>query len=229
MGAFIECYCQPGELYNLTATYLAAIDEPQSLDYSYNFEVYITDTEEHRLSQGLFFIDNVIYSHGSPERLPEDFEGELTLSVTSELGDHFTATTTVPAPICDFSAYRDGKNIVFEFESSSEAEQNYYAVAALATFVEGEEITTSSEARVINPACSTSQSISLAFKVSIEEAQSIEVSLLRLTREGYLYQRSVLENLESITSNVVVGTKLEGNIDGCHGIFTSYTKAEQTI
>ena len=53
-GYFVECYCVPDELFCLTATRIAPIDQDQYLDYSLEFETWITAGEEFRLLHSLY-------------------------------------------------------------------------------------------------------------------------------------------------------------------------------
>ncbi len=220
---FIECYCEVGDLYNLAATYLSPIDQPQNLDYSHKFKVYITDTEEHRLLQGLFSRNNFIYSHGSPASLPLDFDGELKLRVIAEDGTTYLASSTIPDPVEIASATYENGVVELSFDSSDDSAQNYFAVSIAAHYDEGEAIVR--RAALKNPEVGESSRI----EFEVGEFSSVDISLLRLNREGYQYLYTLVENEESLGSNLVGGVPMSGNIDGAVGIFTAYSRCRKSL
>ncbi|MFI3305877.1 MAG: DUF4249 family protein [Rikenellaceae bacterium] len=219
---FIECYCEVGELYNLAATYLSPIDEPQNLDYSYDFEVYINDTEEHRLLQSIFYVDNFIYSHGSSASLPIDFDGLLQLRVVAEDGSIYTAAASVPDPVEIASATFVDHRLVVEFDSSADDLQNYYSLNIRVSNDQGEVI--SVRTQLYTP----EQNQRLTYERVFDDTSicTANISLLRLNRDGYRYIYSLVENEEAIESNLISRTPLNGNIEGAVGVFTAYTRDE---
>ncbi len=222
---FIECYCEVGELYNLAATYLSPIDEPQNLDYSYDFEVYITDTEEHRLLQSIFYVDSFIYSHGSSASLPVDFDGELQLRVVTEDGAIYTATSTVPDPVEIAVATLDQNCAVVEFDSSADPSQNYYSLTTSIRTAEGETIRI--RTTLYNP--EPNERLLYQREVEYMEGGSVEILLLRLNFEGYRYLYTIVENDQTLDSNLMSGVPLKGNIEGAVGVFTAYTSEQITL
>ncbi len=229
-GIFIECYCCVDKLYNLTATYLSPIDEAQHLDYSYDFEAYITDSEEHRLSQGLFYNDGYLYSHGSTASLSADFDGELQLLIITPDGEELRASTAIPDPVTlkEVSYDSESESVTVVFDSSDDPSQNYFFVSVVFTDIYSK--VERAVKRAINISESGEQSVTISRREDEEEkysdAQYIDVSIRRFTADGYAYQYSLLENSESTSSNIIVGIPLSSNIEGATGVFTCYSVDE---
>ncbi len=220
---FVECYCRPGELYNLTATYLSPIDEIQNLDYSHAFAASITDTATHKLYRSLFYIGNYIYSHGSPSRLPEDFKGELLLEIVSPVGDTLVAASSVPDDVAIAAVEEDSGSVTVSFEASDDSSQNYYSVSLNVYDVNNNLL--ESRLRFTESSVGVTKDVTITYDTD-NECSYIAVSLKRYNKEGYGYQYSLLENSEAESSNIIAGVALDGNIEGALGVFTCYTEDE---
>ena len=218
-GYFIECYCMPGELYSLSATKLATIDQKQYLDYSLDFNVHITDTERFKLYQSLFSNGNVIYNYGSPRRLSSSFTDALHLEVESPEGDDFIASTAIPQPVEIASVEYNNEVVSVKFNASSDPIQNYYVVSL--AYIKDEKVEKTS-LLFRNPKCGVEELVEI--KLDYEKYNKLEVSLKRFTYEGYMYQMSIKDAKQANVDNLIPGAHIRGNIEGATGIFTCYTQ-----
>lgn len=98
-GYFVECYCVPDELFCLTATRIAPIDQDQYLDYSLEFETWITAGEEFRLLHSLYHDGSYIYNYASSRRFDPAAADSVRLRMTAPDGTLIAASTAIhPKP-----------------------------------------------------------------------------------------------------------------------------------
>ncbi|MBU2915947.1 DUF4249 family protein [Reichenbachiella agariperforans] len=225
---FVECYMRPDELYNLTATEVSPIFEEYILDYSLDFDVYIIDQDTVELRQSLFVEPETgyIYNYGSGRRLPENIAG-VSMLVISPTRDTIRAYSRVPEQILLDTAFLIHNQVNISFYTSEDSEDNYYIYYLNYDVLNhsGAQIKKSEVAyldfhdyseRVLKQSSLSGD--------SLDYADEVQVTLMRVTRENFLYQRSLQDAKNASKDNVTYPAPLEGNIENGVGIFTCYTE-----
>jgi len=227
-GYFVECYMRPGELYNLTATKIQPIFEDYILDYSYDFDVFIVDTDTAELSQGLFVEPGTgfIYNFGSPLRLDADLD-QVSLFVITPTQDTITARTTIPEQVSIESAVINESQIAVDFFSTTLTNQNYYIV--IVNFLREDEMGTLIREFDIKylEVGDTPEPILQEIIFENEfflEARDMKLTLMRVTEENYNYQITLEDAKSAGSDNITFPAPLAGNIQNGIGIFTAYTE-----
>lgn len=222
-GYFIECYCEPGEMFNLTATRLAPIAEDQLLDYSLKFETYIIAGERFKLYHSLFMKPDsrFIYNYASNRRLSREDADTLYLDMLAPDGTFISGETGIPEDIRFDSVRITGEQIYTCFTTSSDVSCNYFILQIQA--FEGKK----PEGRKVY----YMQDLSAGSKVESrqdftlsEKTDSVVVTLKRFTKEGFQYQLSVKDAEDANKGSLVAPAPLVGNLEGAIGVFTCFTK-----
>ncbi|MGL1889403.1 MAG: DUF4249 domain-containing protein [Reichenbachiella sp.] len=228
---FVECYLQTGELYNLTATKVQPIFDDFILDYSLDFDVFIIDADTTELFQSLFIEPETgyIYNYGSGQRLDGDLES-VNLLVITPTGDTITSVTAIPDSINIDSTWLSGVQIVTEFQLSPIAGQNYYLHNVVYTTTEEDSIYQEYETQYLDleVELSAHHQVILSLK-NIVDTLDISVTLMRVTKENFDYQRSLDQAKQSTRNNITYPSPLEGNLINGVGIFTCYSEDTKII
>lgn len=229
---FVECYLQPNELYNLTATRVQPIFDDFILDYSLDFDVFIIGEDTTELYQSLFVDQETgfVFNYGRGVRLDPDIN-QVNLLVITPTADTIVASTIVPKPIVIKSAHYSERSVNTSFDLSSDSDQNYYL--HIANYMTYNEDTTYHDSLL--------QFLDLSTQVSSGEYQAVleldnrvdsiavDVTLMRVTEENYKYQQSLSQAKEASDGKVTYPAPLQGNLIGAEGIFTCYQADYYTI
>ena len=100
-GYFIECYCRPDSMYEMTATRIAPISEPQVLDYALEFDVRIVAEEPVKLYHSLYVRPGgkFVYNYASSKRLDAELVDTLRLEAVGPGGEAICAETAIPKAV----------------------------------------------------------------------------------------------------------------------------------
>ena len=227
-GYFIECYCVPGEMFNLTATRIAPINQDQYLDYSIEFDIHITTTERFKLYHSLFHEPGTkfIYNYASNQRLDRNNTDSIQLEVTAPDGSRILASTTIPEPIKIDTTLFSGNTFKISFTTSPDPLQNFYILRA--GFMKNGELKYQNISYHDNISGQETLTHSFSLK-DVLPADSVLIDLKRMTQAGYRYQLSLREASDANTDNITSPTPLTGNISGALGIFTCYSTDRRTV
>ena len=228
-GYFVECYCVPDELFCLTATRIAPIDQDQYLDYSLEFETWITAGEEVRLLHSRSHDGSYIYNYASSRRFDPAAADSVRLRMTAPDGTLIAASTAIPpqAELDDVrieagrltAAYRPEAN-----EAEGRSPERCFILSVTGWGDGGRVLSDDRLFREYTESGPVSQHYDIPSEARLgAPLDSVAVELKRLTREGYLYQLSVKEAQAANRDPLIPPTPLHGNIRGALGIFTSYT------
>ncbi len=220
-GYFLECYCQPGEMYEMTATRIAPIAEAQVLDYSLKFDVRIWDGEEIKLNHSLFTKPGTdfIYNYATSHCLDPELTDTIYLCATAPGGEKLTAKTAVPEAVKIDTVILERDCLQIFFKTSVHKEQNFYALTVNWNG-EGKKY---GHIRFLD-GYTEEQWVRYELLIPEKERQdSLVVGLKRMTEEGFKYQYSLHEANMAGNESMFLPVELSGNISGALGIFTCYT------
>lgn len=222
-GYFVECYCEPDEMLNLTATRLAPIAEDQLLDYSLEFQTYIVAGERFKLYHSLFMKPGTqfIYNYASDHRLTREDADMLYLDMCAPDGTKISGQTTIPDNVRLDSASIIGDQVYTCFTTSLDISRNYF-ILMIQAFEEGK-----ARKRDIYFMQDLNAGVKVENRHSFltsETMDSVVITLKRLTREGFRYQLSIKDAEDANRDNLVTPAPLAGNLNGAIGIFTCFTK-----
>lgn len=223
-GYFIECYCRPDSMYEMTATRIAPISEPQVLDYALEFDVRIVAEEPVKLYHSLYVRPGgkFVYNYASSKRLDAELVDTLRLEAVGPGGEAIYAETAIPKAVEIDSVTWKGKEIATYFTTDEQEEANYYVLSlAWQTekwnvrdyFLRGYE-----GRKQVRQVCLMS-----------DTATVVSVSLKRMTEAGYRYQYSMMEAQTSGDESLFAPVELLGNIEGAMGVFTCYTEDKMQV
>lgn len=220
-GYFLECYCQPGEMYEMTATRIAPIAEAQVLDYSLKFDVRLWDGEEIKLNHSLFTKPGTdfIYNYATSRRLDPELTDTIYLHVTAPDGEQLTAKTAIPDAVKIDTVILNRDHLQIFFKTSAHREQNFYILTANWS---GEGY----KHGYIRFLGDYTKERLVGYDLIVPEGErqdSLVVGLKRMTEEGFRYQYSLHEADMAGNESLFSPVELSGNISGALGIFTCYT------
>ncbi len=224
-GYFVECYCRPDSMFEMTATKIAPVSEPQVLDYSIQFDAYIYADEPVKMFHSFFQRPgtNFIYNYASSKRLNIQTTDSLRLELKTSEGALITAVTRIPEAVRIDSVLWVGDNLLTYFTSHADSGQNYYILTyswltshwnSKTFFLKG---------------YSANEPICHDYFVDKDSVSLLNVSLKRMTQEGYRYQYSLDEAKNSGNESLFTPVELLGNISGAMGIFTCYTEDRKQL
>lgn len=222
-GYFVECYCRPGEMYELTATYIAPIAKDQVLDYSLEFDVYVVAEERIKLFQSLFSKPDskFIYNYATNRRLSRELTDTIFLEIVSPGGEKISGWTEIPDEVKIDTVMISGSSISTSFYTSSDVRQNYFILTT--QIMIGGKVKDRSVYYLGN--YTGEQMIEKKQKIEIlQEADRVVVNLKRVTETCYKYQLSLHQSGSSNQDNITSPVPLMGNLAGAMGIFTCYTE-----
>ena len=232
-GYFLECYFRPGDLYNLTATKLAPISEPQLLDYSLEFQVHVIGDEKIKLYHSLFSHPDkdLIYNYGSQKVAERPRNGIIKLEAVTPTGEVITGETIVPEQITIHSASVEANRLCYDFELVGDKGQDYYIATVMAKG--GNE---NILIRYLNYYDYKVSNIDGMARIQVDlqnsvmsEVNKIIINLKRVSKENYEYQLALREIMNSNSDNLTMPVMLQGNLTSALGIFTCYTEVEYEL
>ena len=215
----VECYLEPGELYNLAVSRIKSLDDDFILDYVEGYQVKIN---EHALMYGLYRLPSgYICNYGSDAIFQPEAGEEVSMQVISDEGDTLRANTSVPSPVSELNAVYAKYSIDVTLAAASEARHNYYLVLLRKVFEDRQE-------QCLSELYDFSRSenhkyVNFTLNLKKELAPGYKIIIKRITQENYQYQKSLWNARKANNDNVVYPYPLEGNIQNGEGIFTCYT------
>jgi len=222
---FVECYLQPNELYNLTATEIQPIFDDFILDYSLDFDVFIIGDDTTELLQSLFVDDQTgfVFNYGRGVRLDPALE-EVSLFVLTPTKDTIIATTNIPDPVSIVSAKYTESSVYTAFELSEDIDQNFYLHIIDYPTYEQDSVYSRNLIQFLD--LSDIEAFG-EYEVALEledrvDSLAIEVTVMRVTEENYKYQRSLFQAKEASDGKVTYPAPIQGNLIGGEGIFTCF-------
>jgi len=225
-GYFLECYCVPGDRFNLTATLLSPIAEPQLLDYSLEFDMYIQSDEQIKMYQSLYVHPdkNFVYNYASPQVVESPQRGYLELYAVSPAGDDIYARTEFPDQVRIHEVRIEEDELFYTFERSEHAFFDYYIVSAF-FMREGEKVQSLVRFHDLSQQPEAGKvTFSLEISEKLKGYERVRVELKRVTQENYRYQLAIKELINVNDDNLTAPAMLPGNITNALGIFTAYTE-----
>ena len=98
---FIECYCQPGRPFALSATSVLPVSEDLQIDFSKEMKVTIHADKAISLIHTLYTLpgSEFIYNYGSPEKFEVRYIDSLFLDITTIDNKSITASTSIPPAV----------------------------------------------------------------------------------------------------------------------------------
>lgn len=222
-GYFVECYCEPGEMFNLTATRLAPIVQDQLLDYSLEFETHITADERFKLYHSLFIKPETqfVYNYASNRRLSRENTNILYLEMLAPDGTAISGQTAIPDDIRFDSVSISGNQVYTRFTTPADISQNYF-ILQIRPF-EGNKMAH----RIIHymqKLDANRQIINQEMFEMSDKTDSVVITLKRFTEEGFQYQLSIKYAEDANRDNLVSPAPLTGNLKGAIGVFTCFTE-----
>lgn len=222
---FIECYCQPGHFFTLTATSVLPVSENLEIDFSREMSVTIEAGREITLYHSIYTLpgSDFIYNYGSKERLASTGLDSIHLFITTREGKQISASSEVPPGISIYDYRFKDDEATIRFYTSSQPADNYYIFCVEAV---SHDSIISKEIRYLDysehySGGLTEKSVMLP---ATEKAQKIVFSLQRITRANYDYQISLNAANAANQSSIMTPVPLKGNLRGAPGIFTCYTE-----
>jgi len=226
---FVECFCKPGDFYQLTATKVTPMADDFIWDLSIPFRTYITDLNTHKLNQGVFYnpYSNFVYNYASPQKVPIDFTDTLYLKIISPEGDTIIGKTQVISQIKINNYSLKDNTIELSFNIDTSPEKRYYTLR-IENWKEGKIISTVKLFTDFNTSTKTSETLAIVNNIeeykSVNELDSIRIKLFHITKENYDYMTSLNEAIKSNEDSMTQPAPIKGNLDGSLGIFTYYTE-----
>ena len=204
---FIECYCQPGRPFALSATSVLPVSEDLQIDFSKEMKVTIHADKAISLIHALYTLpgSEFIYNYGSPEKFEVRYIDSLFLDITTIDHKSITASTSIPPAVSIYNCQVAGNEAIIRFYISEKADENYYIYTAEAVHADS----------ILNKeVCYLDYS---------------EFTLKRITKANYDYQVSLNAANTANQSSITTPVPLKGNLQGALGIFTCYTEDKQTV
>ncbi len=222
---FVECFCKPGDLYQLTATRVTRMSDDFIWDLSIPFKTYITDSTSHKLSQGLFYdaYSHFVYNYSSPLKVPVDFNDSLYLKIISPSGDTISGKTHVVSQIKISNYNLKNNNIELSFNIDPSADKRHYVIN-IENWQQGEIINSEKLFSNFSTSYKESETVNITNSTNIHELDSIRIKVFHVTGENYDYQISLNDAIKSNENNITQPSPLKGNLNGSLGIFTYYTE-----
>lgn len=226
---FIECYCQPGHIFALSATTILPVAEDLKIDFFQEMEIKILANQEISLTHSFFTLpgSDFIYNYGSEELFHPFSLDSLYLSVRPANGKIIHASTAIPEAVNIYDCEWVGTEAIVRFQLSEKPENNFYIYSAEA--IRHSSIIDKEVCYIDyneHPAKLAKKSL---FLTKAAEAEKILFSLKRITRANYEYQISLNAANTANQSSITTPVPLKGNISGALGIFTSYTEDRAEI
>ena len=129
---FIECYCQPGRPFALSATSVLPVSEDLQIDFSKEMKVTIHADKAISLIHTLYTLpgSEFIYNYGSPEKFEVRYIDSLFLDITTIDNKSITASTSIPPAVSIYNCQVAGNEAIIRFYISEKADENYYIYTA---------------------------------------------------------------------------------------------------
>mgnify|MGYP001030345909 CR=1 FL=1 len=129
---FIECYCQPGRPFALSATSVLPVSEDLQIDFSKEMKVTIHADKAISLIHTLYTLpgSEFIYNYGSPEKFEVRYIDSLFLDITTIDNKSITASTSIPPAVSIYNCQVARNEAIIRFYISEKADENYYIYTA---------------------------------------------------------------------------------------------------
>lgn len=226
---FIECFCKPGDFYQLTASKVTPMSDDFIWDLSIPFRAYITDTNTFKLNQGVFYDKrtNFVYNYASPQKVPSAFTDSLYLKILSPDGDTITGKTHVVSQTKINNYKILNNNIELSFNIDPSLDKRHYSII-FENWKEGEIVSKVRFFSDYKTSTKEIETVSLENDIykydSINELDSVRIKLFHITDENYKYMISLKEAINSNEDNMTQPSPIKGNLKGSLGIFTYFTE-----
>ncbi len=222
---FVECFCKPGDLYQLTATRVTRMSDDFIWDLSIPFKTYITDSTSHELYQGVFYDDysHFIYNYASPLKVPVDFTDSLYLRIISPTGDTIRGKTHVVSQTKISNYNLKNNDIEISFNIDPSVDKRHYIIN-VENWKEGGIINSEKLFSNFGTSDKESETVNITSSTDVQELDSIRIKVFHVTGENYNYQISLNDAIKSNENNITQPAPLKGNLNGSLGIFTYYTE-----
>lgn len=222
---FIECYCQPGKMFALSATNVLPVAESLKIDFSKEMTVKIIAGHEIELHHTMYTLpgSDFIYNYGNSEKFRPDGLDSLFLSVITADHQSISGSTSIPSQMNIYSHSFEGNEAIVRFYTSAKPDDNYYIYTAEVfrhDSISCREVCYLDYSRLA-PGGLTEKSL---FLTGTEQAQKILLSLKRITRANYDYQISLTAANSANQSSITTPVPLKGNLKGALGIFSCYSE-----
>lgn len=114
---FIECYCQPGRPFALSATSVLPVSEDLQIDFSKEMKVTIHADKAISLIHTLYTLpgSEFIYNYGSPEKFEVRYIDSLFLDITTIDNKSITASTSIPPAVSIYNCQVAGNEAIIRF------------------------------------------------------------------------------------------------------------------
>ena len=210
---FIECYCQPGRPFALSATSVLPVSEDLQIDFSKEMKVTIHADKAISLIHALYTLPG---------------SDSLFLDITTIDHKSITASTSIPPAVSIYNCQVAGNEAIIRFYISEKADENYYIYTAEAVHADSilnKEVCYLDYSEFQQEGL-TEKSVILP---DIGQAEEIIFTLKRITKANYDYQVSLNAANTANQSSITTPVPLKGNLQGALGIFTCYTEDKQTV
>lgn len=227
---FIECYCQPGKNITLSASQVTSITD--KIKYNPPPEMHVSVDAGEKIK--LYYVSDTpneneaFCNYLSIDEMNDNQQDTLYLNITTSTKKNITAKTTVPESISIFSYDLSNNNATISFYSSRKKEQNYYIYAV--EIVKGSSIIEKSVAYIDYSRYHSENLVEKSIEnLSLGVAETVVLTLKRITKENYDYQISLNGASSAIQGSITNPIPLKGNLSGALGIFTCYTEDRKVI
>ncbi len=229
-GYFIECYCQPNEIFLLTASQVLPISQELKLTLSSDLQIHIQAGELFRLYP-VYYISpqsGFVYNYAANRKLNRTESDTLYLSILTPENKTITAQTSVPDEVKIQTYEIKEQEVTIRFYTSPDPTQNYY-IYTVETYSK-ELLLARSTCLLENlphiPYEQTEKTLSFTPHESIEK---IIINLKHITKANYDYQVSLNRANAANQGSISTPFPLNGNLSGALGIFTCYTEDSRIV
>jgi len=218
----LEAYLTPGRNFELMLMESNTLSEDLSLLLNWRADIDISfGNDTVTLLNILNFEEGSkrVFNYGSPILVSSDDGDYYKLSVLTQSGKQISAQTEVVEPVFIKDCNIDDYSCTVSFLNDINPDKRYYSL-----IIEGYK-----DAKHINKRSYLDASgindilVSLVEKGNFYKWESLKIKLFHITRENYLFQKSVNQALGANKDPFAVPAKIESNIQGGIGVFTYYT------
>lgn len=228
---FIECYCEPGQPYALSATTVLPVSEKLSVQFIANLKVKITAQEKVELNPLLYLPpgSELTYNYNSEEIFDPNTTDSLYLEIRTPEGALISGETPVPAAVEIHSVRLSRDEVQTGFYNSGSPGTNYYILTV--EMLDAYHTVLGKEVAYLNYSeYPLFQYIEKKLALPDQPlTKSLLLNLKRITQANYEYQVSLNAANTANQSSLTTPVPLKGNLQGALGIFTCYTQDQQII
>ena len=238
----VECYLEPGQPFLLLLTKSAAYFDPIPTENFEFVEKILEDSavvtirhkgNEYVLRSELFFnpITKKLYNYYNPERVPEDFDNDFTLSITTKDGrEVFAKTRILPvvpidSVVVEFNPERDSLARVLTYLTEDPNMDNYYRrmlnVGSLDS-IPDQDFTT-------NDDFVDDDVIIFGSGYDFKEGEKVINSIFHIDRAYYDFLESIFFSIDANGNPFGQPAAIKSNVQGdAIGIFTGLSVSRMT-